>query len=180
MFEQIFGYALAVDPETYSGPIAVKSEINGAHDGYEAQAPLTRTEGKVYQRLINNTVDGKWAEDLRCPVIDGEIELIFVKRRPLSNRFANTNANVILHSPDDLLSNEERKKIKQFAAAMGLDWGGMDVLRNKEDGKIYIVDVNKTDMGPPIALSLKDKNTATKILTKQFIKLIHSKIKRNP
>ena len=32
-FEQIFGYGLAVNPLHYNGPIAVKSEHNGAHDG---------------------------------------------------------------------------------------------------------------------------------------------------
>lgn len=175
VFEQVFGYALAVDPKTYPGPMAVKSETNGVHDGYEAIGPIERKDGMVYQVLVDNSVDGEWVEDLRCPIIDGDIELIFIKRRPLTNRFANSNANVTLHSPDDLLSKDERVKLKRFAAAMGLDWGGMDVLRNKTDGKIYVVDVNKTDMGPPIALSLKDKNKATAILTRQLIKLIENK-----
>ncbi len=178
VFEEVFGYALAVDPQSYHGPVAVKSETNGVHDGYSATAPIAREEGMVYQVLIDNTVDGKWVEDLRCPIIGGDIELIFIKRRPLTNRFANTNANVTLHSPDDLLSKQERKQLKQFAMAMGLDWGGMDVLRNQHDGKIYVVDVNKTDMGPPIALSLKDKNKATSILTNQLIRLIESRTTR--
>lgn len=175
VFEQVFGYALTVDPQTYHGPIAVKSETNGVHDGFEANAPIQRDDGMVYQVLIDNTVDGQWVEDLRCPIIGGDIDLVFIKRRPLTNRFANTNANVTLHSPEDLLSSDERDKLKQFAAAMGLDWGGMDVLRNKNDGRIYVVDVNKTDMGPPIALSLKDKNKATSILTAQLIKLIEDR-----
>lgn len=176
-FEQVFGYALAVDPLTYEGPIAVKSERNGAHDGYAATAPLPDGEATdpdmVYQRLIDTSVDGKWAEDLRCPVIGGEIALIFVKRRPLESRFANMNSSVALCNPDDLLSDAERAKLKQFAAAMKLDWGGMDVLRDKKDGRIYVVDVNKTDMGPPIALSMVDKSKAVAILTKQLVKLIN-------
>ena len=56
---------------------------------------------------------------------------------------------------------------------MHLDWGGMDVLRDKGDGRIYVVDVNKTDMGPPIALSIADKSKSVAILTKQLLKLIH-------
>ena len=150
-----FGYALAVDPQTYHGSIVVKSETNGLHDGYTAQAPVPKEEGMAYQVLIDNTVDGEWVEDIRCPIVGGDIELVFVKRRPLTNRFANFNTNVTLQLPEDLLSNDERLKLKQFAAAMGLDWGGMDVLRNKNDGRIYVVDVNKTDMGPPISLSLR-------------------------
>ncbi len=176
-FEQIFGYALAVDPLTYKGQIAVKSEKNGAHDGYTATAPLSKAQTAnpdlVYQRLVDNSVDGKWAEDMRCPIIGGEIALVFVKRRPLESRFANINSGVILRKPEDLLSDAERAKLKEFATAMKLDFGGMDVLRDKSDGKIYVVDVNKTDMGPPIALSNADKSKAVAMLTKQLIRLIN-------
>ncbi|PHS37535.1 MAG: hypothetical protein COA91_10090 [Robiginitomaculum sp.] len=177
VFEQVFGYGLAVDPLLYKGPIAVKSERNGAHDGYVAQGPLSPKQIQhpdlVFQRLIDNSVDNKWVEDLRCPIIGGEIALIFVKRRPLASRFANANSSVTLREPSDLLSKAERGKLKTFAAVMGLDQGGLDVLRDKKNGKIYVVDVNKTDMGPPLALSIADKSKAVAILTKQFIKLIH-------
>ena len=175
VFEKVFGYNLAVVPETYVGPIAVKSEKNGAHDGYEAIAPVPREPDMVYQRLIDNTVDGKWAEDLRCPIIGGNVHLVFVKRRPLKSRFANTNASVVMRAPEELLSTDERAKLKDFAKAMGLDWGGMDVLRDKQDGRIYVVDVNKTDMGPPIALPMKDKNRAVTILTAQLVDLIKNR-----
>lgn len=179
VFKQVFGYDLAVDPRKYKGKIAVKSEKNGAHDGYATSAPLPPEHPYdpelVYQKLIDNTVEDKWAEDMRCPVTGGEIALVFVKRRPLDTRFANMNSSVELKPPDDLLSAEERAQIKEFAAAMGLDWGGMDILRDRQDGRIYIVDVNKTDMGPPIALSMKDKSKATAILTAQLLKLIADK-----
>jgi len=178
-FEQVFGYSLTVDPHKYKGPIAVKSEKNGAHDGYQTMAPLPKGEatdpGMVYQKLIDNSVDGKWAEDMRCPIIGGEIGLIFVKHRPLEKRFANINTSVKLCEPDNLLTDTERAKLKEFAQAMHLDFGGMDVLRDKGDGKIYVVDVNKTDMGPPIALSIADKSKSVAILTKQLHKLITEK-----
>jgi len=47
---------------------------------------------------------------------------------------------------------------------MHLDWGGLDILRDASDGRIYIVDVNKTDMGPPLALPMKEKLSAVKTL----------------
>ena len=37
---------------------------------------------------------------------------------------------------------------------MNLDFGSIDVMRDKHDGRIYIVDVNKTCM-PVLCLSLK-------------------------
>jgi hypothetical protein len=173
VFESVFGYAISVDPEKAKGPIAVKSEKNGAHDGYVAQAPIPNDPNLVYQRLIDTTVDGQWGEDLRCPMIDGTIPFIYVKRRPITKRFANVNTSVTLQDVDDLLSKDEQTKLKEFAAAMGLDLGGIDVLRDKNDGKIYVVDVNKTDMGPPVILPLKDKNSSTKILTEHLIRMIH-------
>ena len=49
-----------------------------------------------------------------------------------------------------------------------VDWGGVDVLRDRADGRLYIVDANKTDMGPPIALNLPDKLKATRMLAQAF------------
>ena len=47
---------------------------------------------------------------------------------------------------------------------MGRDWGGVDILRDAKTGRLYIVDVNKTDMGPPLALPLRHKLRAVKTL----------------
>ena len=49
-----------------------------------------------------------------------------------------------------------------------MDWGGVDVLRDRATGKIFIVDANKTDMGPPIALQLGHKLKATRRMAKAF------------
>ena len=58
--------------------------------------------------------------------------------------------------------------IRNFTKEIRLDWGGVDVLRDSADGKIYIVDANKTDMGPPIALPLGQKLRATRRLARIF------------
>jgi hypothetical protein len=44
----------------------------------------------------------------------------------------------------------------------------LDVLRDATEGRLYIVDANKTDMGPPTALPLSDKLHATRTLAKAF------------
>ena len=44
----------------------------------------------------------------------------------------------------------------------------VDVLRDRTTGKIFIVDANKTDMGPPIALQLGSKLRATRRMAKAF------------
>jgi hypothetical protein len=57
---------------------------------------------------------------------------------------------------------------------MRLDWGGLDVLRDRTDGRLYVVDVNKTDMGPPIAMKLRDKITVTRRLAAAFRDLVRT------
>ena len=175
VFEQVFGYALAVDPTTYAGDMVVKSETNGTHDGTIVKGPVSPEDGMVYQRVID-TSDAGYVTDLRCPSAGGKIELIYIKRRPAERRFANMNSTCTLARPEDMLSDAERAKLSEFAKAMGLDWGGMDVLRDKTNGLIYVVDVNKTDMGPPIALPLKDKLRSVSILAKSLTQMIDAKL----
>lgn len=179
IFEDIFGYNLAVDPQSYDGLMAVKSEINGAHDGHIIQGPCPAKAGWVYQRLIdtvNDGVDDDMTMDLRCPSVGGKIPLIFIKRRPAGQRFANFNASCTLEKTDDYLSADEQDKLSAFCAAMALDWGGLDVLRDKTDGRIYVVDVNKTDMGPPTALPMSDKFQAVNTLSDALTHWINDKV----
>lgn len=175
IFKRIFGYDLAVQPSSHHRPMVRKSEHNGAHDGAIIQGPAPAEKGWVYQRVIDN-VDGENVLDLRCPTVGGTIPHIYLKRRPVDQRFANLNTSCALAKTDDWLSVDEQEKIRQFCAAMNLDWGGIDVLRDKADGRIYVVDVNKTDMGPPIALPLRDKMKSTAILAKALKHVIQSKI----
>jgi len=164
IFEQVSGRALAVDPQSWTGPMAAKSETNGAHDGHVVTGPTAPAPDLVYQRLIDNLADDVCVEDLRCPTVGGEVPVVFLKRRPLKDRFANHNTEVHLLHPDAVFTALERDLIHRFCQAMKLDWGGIDVLRDRNTGDLWIVDVNKTDMGPPIALPMADKLKATRTL----------------
>jgi hypothetical protein len=75
-----------------------------------------------------------------------------------------------------MLSKPEQEKIGEFANAMALDFGGLDVLRNRDDGQIYIVDANKTDMGPPSALSGQGKLKAMRGLADAFADLVDRRL----
>lgn len=170
-FEESFGYGLAVDPTTAVGPLVEKGEDNGVHDGRIVEAPCPALAGKSYQKLIDNT-EGPLVADLRTPCVGGKPVVVFIKRRPIGVRFSNHNTRVTLHAPEAIFSPEEIATIGTFCGAMGLDWGGLDILRDK-DGRLYVVDVNKTDMGPPISLPLRDKLKATGLLADAFLRLIH-------
>ena len=163
-FKAVFGYNLSLDPTQATQPYLEKGEENGVHDAQIHETPRTAEPGRVYQKLVDNkTADGT-VLDYRCPSVFGDIPLVFLKERPVDKRFANLNTRVRIATPSDCFSPEELSQIKAFCAAMQLDWGGLDILRDAADGRIYIVDVNKTDMGPPLALSIKDKLSAVKTL----------------
>lgn len=167
-WRKVAGYDLAVDPRTFTGPMVEKSELNAAHDGRIIEGPMAPVPGKTYQRVINNEIEGGLVEDLRCCIVGGTPTVSFRKRRPLARRFLNENAEVILDQPTNCYTRDEIAVIEAFCAELGLDWGGVDVLRDKESGRIYIVDANKTDMGPPVALNLGDKLKGTRRMARAF------------
>lgn len=178
IFEEVFGYNLEVDPTTHRGVMVEKSELNGKHDGRKIEGPIASAKpGYVYQRIIENTFDGKEHVDIRTPVVGGRTTpYVFLKKRTRALRFTNDNHRVDLAPIDAMLSRSEQEKIAAFAAAMHLDYGGLDILRDRHDGRIYIVDANKTDMGPPAAMRGQDKLTAMRALAEAFAAAIDAKL----
>jgi hypothetical protein len=180
VFEEIFGYDLKVDPLTHQGIAVEKSELNGKHDGRMIVCPVaTPLPGHVYQRIVENTFDGAEHVDIRTPIVGGRTTpYVFLKKRSRAKRFTNDNHRVDLAPIDAMLSKDEQEKIAAFAAAMHLDFGGLDVLRDRHDGRIYIVDANKTDMGPPAAMKYQDKLAAMRALAEAFASVIDDKLKQ--
>lgn len=171
-FERAFGYGLAVDPARSDGPMVEKSERNGVHDGRIVAGPHAPRPGHVYQRLVDNRAADGMMEDLRTVIVGGEPACVFVKRRAPQKRFTNDNHACLLAAPEQLFSADERARVGAFAASLGLDWGGLDVLRDAGDGRIYIVDANKTDMGPPTALPFSEKMRATRLLARALRRFV--------
>lgn len=168
-FETAFGYSLAIDPAAHVGPAVEKSEVNGAHDGRIVTCPTPALPKRCYQKLIDSRgADPDLVDDLRTPTVGGVPAVVFIKRRPVAKRFQNTNSEVLLRTPEQVFSRDEIANIGAFSRDLGLDWGGLDILRDRNDGRLYIVDANKTDMGPPIALNLADKLKATRLIAEAF------------
>ena len=165
---KVAGYDLKVNPRTHVGPMVEKAEKNASHDGRIIEGPMEPVPGKSYQRLVDNEIEGGLVEDLRCCIVGGKPGVSFRKRRPLARRFLNENAEVLLDQPTNCYTADEIDVICRFCEEIGLDWGGVDVLRDRADGRIYIVDANKTDMGPPVALKLGDKLKSTRRMARAF------------
>lgn len=174
VFATVFGYPLSLDPEGALGDIVEKAERNGVHDGRIVTAPLRPRAGYVYQKLIDTTDEKGLVHDLRTPCAGGTAIVVWEKTKPAQRRFAIHNSRAALRDPQAIFSPVELERISAFTARIGLDWGGLDILRDRNDGRIYIVDVNKTDLGPVIALSWLDKIRSMNRLSRALSSLVRS------
>jgi len=160
----VFGYGLAVDPTSHAGPMLEKSEGNAVHDGREIQGPLDPRQvqpDKVYQRILNNRTEQGLYEDLRVVVIDGQLPVVYRKRKSEDVRYTNETAEVDLAtSPKTVLSDEEIAQILAISAKMCAEFAELDVLRDRQDGRIHCVDLNPTPYGPAAGLPEPEKSRA--------------------
>ncbi|MBT8472835.1 MAG: hypothetical protein KJN99_09555 [Marinicaulis sp.] len=170
VFKSIFRYDLDIDPATYNGPAVCKSQTNGVHDGVIVECPLAPEEiktGYAYQKLIDSTFNGRTSEDLRISFVFGKIPVVFHKHKLIEKRFGTEYLSVDVKDAGDVFSSVEIENIIEFCREIGLDFGSIDMMRDKHDGKIYIVDVNKTCM-PVLCLSLKEQNRAMRRIADAF------------
>lgn len=171
VFGRVAGYELKLDPMTHQGKAVEKSELNGKHDGRLVDCPTAPQPGKSYQRFIDSS-DGVTAFDYRTTIVNRKPRFVLVKTKPAGDRFSIHNATVTFHEVDKVFSAEEIELIRRFAEEMQLDWGAFDVLRDRVSGKIYVVDVNKTDTGPAVDLSLKDRGRLKRAIAGAFREMI--------
>jgi len=174
IFEDIFGYGVEIDPLTHQGKAVQKSDINATHDGQVIECPIAPEDVRadsVYQKLIDSTHDGPRSEDLRMAYVRGEIPVVFHKYKLLEKRFGTDYDHVDVWSADKAFSKDEQKNLIDFCDAMGLDFGAVDVMRDKHDGRIYVVDVNKTCM-PVLCLTQKSQRAAFRKISDALVRLV--------
>jgi hypothetical protein len=178
VMEEAFGYPLALDPATHAGEAVEKGEGNGLHDGRLVHCPIEPAPGKAYQRVIKTEGEDGWAHDLRTACVGGRPVVVFLKKKPATARFSIQNTSVVVKMPEEVFSPAEIAQLEHFCAAMKLDWGGLDVLRENESGRLYVVDVNKTDTGPAVVLNWRDRARATTLLAEALREMVAGPIVR--
>jgi len=172
--ERAFGYPLAINPATHAGEAVEKGEGNGLHDGRLVECPIAPAPGKAYQRLIETEAADGWALDLRTACVAGRPVVVFAKTKPAAARFSIQNTGVAVKMPEAVFSAAEISQLESFCAEMKLDWAALDVLREHESGRLYVVDVNKTDTGPAVVLNWKDRARATRLLSEALRLMVRS------
>lgn len=170
--QTVFGYSLTIDPLHYAGIAMAKSDGNAMHDGRAVQCPLQSVEpGTVYQLIVDNSVDANEVMDFRVPVIGQEIPLAYGKFKSMEKRYTNEVSRTELLDPSAHFSKEELNQLVRFAYAMGAEFCELDVLRHRENGLIYVVDLNKTPYGPPAGMHPEARKKAIALLAVSFHKL---------
>ena len=164
----VFGYGLAVDPRTCVGPYVRKSEENGAHDGTLVEGPREPEPGFVYQRLVSTVADGDQILDLRVPIVGRRVPLVYLRYRGVKERFTQVHDRVEVWPTEKVLTSQEVARLLAFCNAIGLEFGDLDVLRDRDDGRLHVVDANKTPAGPPMHIRWWHGVRAIRILAGAF------------
>ena len=158
IFMDVFGYTASVDPLTFNGKCVRKSNLNALHDGKVIECPIVKAdENCIYQKVIDNVTNDGLIMDFRVPIVNQTIPFVFLYFRPTEIRFSSEIKNIKIANTTEIFKEEECKNIIRFCDQLGLDYGELDVLRDRRDGKIYIVDANTTPHGPPIHLGSRQQ-----------------------
>ena len=169
VFHDVFGYSSLIDPFTFEGECVEKSNLNGKHDGQLVLCPLTGTkEDRVYQKLINNRHDDEYVVDIRIPVFRKIIPFVYLKYKPVKDRFS-LSVKGSLEETGNILSTDEIEKILEFCDRIGLDYGEIDILRDETDNRIYVMDVNNTPTLHFAGFSDRQKQESLKLMSRTFV-----------
>jgi len=181
VFTRIFGYSSFINPLSYSGKALKKSNENALKDCTIIECPIKNTEpGYVYQKFYNNEIKPGILEEFRFIIINNKTSYIYARHYGPDDLFIGLQAKYIHCNPQEHFSKDELLKIDQLIKEFNLDYGELDVMRDQDDQKLYVIDVNTTPGQSPS--SHNDDQTTREvyeILTKKiqqyFQQLINDK-----
>ena len=166
--QDVFGYSTRIDPTEYQGKCVRKSDINALHDGTILECPLGESEdGFIYQILIDNKNESGFFEDMRIAIVGDELPIAYLKYRSDAQQFGH-KSTAELTTVTQVLSSAEIEKVKEFAKASKIDFAEIDILRDKKDGRIYIIDVNDTPQSARDNVTKEELTRNIKILSAAF------------
>ena len=76
------------------------------------------------------------------------------------------------------MSEAERSRLLAFSDALHMEYGELDVLRDRGDGRIYVVDANKTPSGPARGFETAQSVEALRALRPAFEALVAESARR--
>ena len=149
LHREVFGYGLAVDPTTWKGRCVRKPDLNGAGSGSLIDCPIEAPEpGYIYQRFVDALDEDGNLEEIRITIVGDRIPVVRVRAKPLDPaKIKEKHVKIVVRDATDVFTPEEIALIVRLAHRIGVQFGELDVLRDRHDGRIYVVDVNNTPWG---------------------------------
>ncbi len=106
-------------------------------------------------------------------VIAGQLPLVYRKRKTEDVRHTNETVEVdLVKSPKSVFSVSEIDQILLISVKMCAEFAELDILRNREDGRIYCVELNPTPYGPPAGLTALERNESAMVVSEVIRKLV--------
>lgn len=129
---------IIVNPETYSGVVVRKTELQCSLDEVVLQCPTTKQDGYIYRKFID-TFENEKPTDLRLFYF-GEIKFI-CKKTYLGAMFDRHN---YIWEPQPLFTIPiwKRQEIETKCKSYGFDIGEIDVLKDSNTGECFVIDIN--------------------------------------
>jgi hypothetical protein len=146
VFHDVFGYSTRVDPLRHTGECVKKSDFNAKHDGQVINCPIEEVEPDfIYQLKLNNEVPGtSYVMDLRTYVFGDTIPYVRLTYKPKESRFGANFVDAEILDTSKVFTSDEVELILRLCRRMGLDYGELDIIRHRDDGKLFILDTNNT------------------------------------
>ncbi|WP_420457532.1 hypothetical protein [Rubrivirga sp.] len=175
-FEAVFGMSTLLDPSTHVGPMVEKPDLNSAQGRSLVTGPMAPRPGFVYQRLLDSTTgDGRYVE-YRVPIHDGRFPLVYRKTMQEEARFTKVAERAEIIEPEADFSADELDRVRTMCRAMGLDYGELDVIRDRESGVPVVIDVNNTPYGALKGLDETERRRAIRTLAASFQTMCESRL----
>ncbi|HDZ61219.1 MAG TPA: hypothetical protein ENH46_05925 [Candidatus Pacearchaeota archaeon] len=148
VFKKIFGYSLDINPKKYGGKCVRKPNLNASGIGHVINCPSKKEKGFAYEKLINTKNNEGLLVDFRVPIFKDIIPCVQLRYKSPNPIFIDSLKKIEIKESKEIFSKSELKKIFLFCKRLGMDYGELDILRDKDNNKIYIVDANTTPFGP--------------------------------
>jgi len=149
IWQQVSGYNIKINPAKFNYKYVRKSQLQyrshtgEKHDGIIFDFKQKRDPKYVYQRLIDTSLGSKKFRryrTLRLPIFNDNIPCLIIKES--IDRFKEVKTRISICDPLDYFSFNELLLIRKFRKKFGVDYGELDILRDKNTNRIYVIDVN--------------------------------------
>lgn len=172
VFTKVFGYSSLAKPGEKC--IRKGNYQGGGHHAIFTVCP-EKSDKYIYQKFIDASIDDNTIRVIRPIIFGRKVRALIVKESDKSNYFEqnkNIKKEYFYNNNEDWIfySDHEIGQIERFVDILCLDYGELDVMRDK-DSRIYVVDVNNIP-GSQVFGRLKNGKFALNTMAYEFAKLL--------